>query len=62
MKALNAQRVATVLGLAGRPGDPQLELRLLRLFQSERSDQVEAEPRAARELLTCSGLRGAEVP
>ena len=36
VKRLNAQQVATVLLLAGRPGDPELELRLLRFFQSDR--------------------------
>ncbi len=37
MKLISAEQVATVLVLAGRPGDPELELRLLRFFQSEGS-------------------------
>jgi hypothetical protein len=57
MKALSAQRVATALGLAGRPGDPQLELRLLRLFQTDRAGRVDAEPEVTQEPASTPGPR-----
>jgi hypothetical protein len=51
VKELTAYEIAAAV--AGRPGSPGLELRLLRLFQSEALDRVESEssrnvvPRAA---------------
>ena len=49
MKELTADQIAAAL--AGHPGSPWPELRLLMLFQSEDGDRVDVEPESMREPL-----------
>ncbi len=49
VKELSAYEIAAAV--AGRPGSPGLELRLLRLFQSEALDRVEAESESSRNVV-----------
>ena len=50
MKEISTKQIAAAL--AGHPGNPSVELRLLLLFQSEAADPVGVQPRALREPLT----------
>jgi hypothetical protein len=47
MKEISTRQIAAAL--AGHPGDPSVELRLLLLFQSEAADPAQAQPRAINE-------------
>ena len=49
MKELSAYDIANAL--AGRPGSPELELRLLMLFQSQAHDRVEREQESVGNVL-----------
>jgi hypothetical protein len=49
MKEISIQRIAAAI--AGHPGDPSVELRLLLLFQSAPAERVEVQPRPTREPL-----------
>jgi hypothetical protein len=49
MKEISPQKIAAAL--AGHPGSPLVELRLLLLFQPEVADRTEAQERAVREPL-----------
>ena len=47
MKEVSTRQIAAAL--AGPPGDPSGELRLLLLFQADAADRVAAEPKALPE-------------
>jgi hypothetical protein len=47
MKEISIRQIAAAL--AGHPGDPSVELRLLLLFQSEAADRSQVQPRAKNE-------------
>jgi len=49
MKEISIQQIAAAI--AGHPGDPSVELRLLLLFQSAPAERVEVQPRPTREPL-----------
>jgi len=52
MKEISIRQIAAAL--AGHPGDPSVELRLLLLFQSEAADRVEVQPRGINEPLAAA--------
>jgi hypothetical protein len=52
MKEISPQQIAAAL--AGHPGNPWLELRLLLMFQPEAADRAEVQERPVRELMAAA--------